>query len=62
MFIERSAEYMENPRRINIAIDEALHKELKIAAAVNGTTLKKYVADAIRDKLERDKTERDKKI
>lgn len=38
---------MENPRRINISIDKALHRELKIAAAVNGTTLKKYVADAI---------------
>ncbi len=31
---------MEATKRINIAIDETLHKELKIAAAVNGTTLK----------------------
>lgn len=52
---------MENSRRINIAIDETLHKELKIAAAVNSTTVKKYVAEAIRDKLEKEKAERDKK-
>ncbi len=46
---------MESTKRINIAIDEALHKELKIAAAVNGITVKEYVARAIRDKLKSEK-------
>lgn len=46
---------MENPKRINIAIDAALHKELKIAAAVNDTTVKEYVAEAIQDKLKKEK-------
>lgn len=53
---------MESTKRINIAIDEVLHKELKIAAAVNGITVKEYVAKAIRDKLDREKTERDNKV
>lgn len=46
---------MENTKRINIAIDEDLHKELKIAAAVNGITVKEYVAKAIQDKLKKEK-------
>lgn len=52
---------MGTPRRINIAIDETLHRELRIAAAVNDTTIKKYVAEAICDKLKREKVERNKK-
>ncbi len=46
---------METIKRINIAIDENLHHELKIAAAVNSTTVKEYVATAIRDKLDKEK-------
>ncbi len=46
---------MENTKRINIAIDEDLHKELKISAAVNGITVKEYVAKAIQDKLKKEK-------
>ncbi len=53
--IEREIDYMENTKRINIAIDEDLHKELKIAAAVNGITVKEYVAKAIQDKLKKEK-------
>lgn len=30
---------MESTERINTAIDEALHKELKIAAAANGAAV-----------------------
>lgn len=52
---------MESTKRINIAIDEVLHKELKIAAAVNGTTVKAYVAKAIRDKLDKEESERNNK-
>ncbi len=50
---------MESAKRINIAIDEVLHKELKIAAAVNGTTVKEYVVKAIQDKLKKEKLEKD---
>lgn len=46
---------MDATKRINIAIDETLHQELKIAAAVNGITLKKYVANAIKESLDKDK-------
>lgn len=49
---------MKKTKRINIAIDEALHKELKIAAAVNDTTVKEYVSKAIQDKLKKEKPER----
>ena len=50
---------METTRRINIAIDEKLHKELKIAAAINGTTIKEFVAISIQEKLNKEKnTER----
>lgn len=52
---------MEATKRINIAIDETLHKELKIAAAVNGTTLKEYVANAIKESLNKDKTKTERK-
>lgn len=53
---------MENIKRINIAIDEVLHKKLKIAAAMNGITVKEYVSKAIQDKLEKEKIERDNKV
>lgn len=52
---------MEATKRINIAIDETLHKELKIAAAVNGTTLKEYVANAIKESLDKDKRKTERK-
>lgn len=52
---------MESTKRINIAIDEVLHKDLKIAAAVNGTTVKEYVAEAIRDRLKKEKSKGDSK-
>ncbi len=46
---------MESEKRINIAISESLHKELKIAAAINGITVKEYVSGAIQDKLDKEK-------
>ncbi len=52
---------MGNTKRINIAIDEVLHKQLKVAAAINGITVKEYVSKAIQDKLEKEKTERNNK-
>ena len=46
---------MENTKRKSIAIDESLHKELKIAAAIKGTTVKEYVAKALHDKLKEER-------
>lgn len=44
----------DNTKRINIAIDEILHKKLKIAATINDITVKEYVIKAIKEKLERE--------
>ena len=49
---------MENVKRINIALDEALHKKLKIAAATKGVTVKEYVTEAICDKLKQKEDEK----
>lgn len=46
---------MEQVKRINIALDENLHRDLKIAAAMKGTSIKNYVAEAVRDKMKQDK-------
>lgn len=44
----------EKRKRINIAIDEVLHRELKITAAINGTTIKEYVSKALRTELDKE--------
>ena len=46
---------MEKPKRINVIVDEDLHKELKIASAITGVSIKQYVADAVREKMKKDK-------
>lgn len=62
LFIEEGgARSMDNTKRINIALNEALHRKLKIAAATKGVTVKEYVTEAICDKLEKGETERGKK-
>lgn len=43
---------MEDKKRVSIAMDAELHKQLKIAAAEHGTTIAEMVTDAIKDKLE----------
>lgn len=45
---------MEQTKRINIAIDGNLHRDLKIAAAVTDMSIKEYVAKALREKMKRD--------
>lgn len=45
---------MEQVKRINIAIDGNLHRDLKIAAAVTDKSIKDYVADALKEKMQRD--------
>lgn len=49
--LERRFEWMSTVKRINIAVDEDLHKKLRIASAVNCVTIKEYVASAILYKL-----------
>ena len=46
---------MKKPKRINVIVDEDLHKELKIASAITGVSIKQYVADAVREKMKKDK-------
>ena len=41
-------------KRLNILVDNDLHKKLKISAAVNGTTMTEYVKEAIIEKITRD--------
>lgn len=47
---------MENTKRINIAIAEETHKDLKIIAASQGKTLAQVVNEAIVEKLKKEKT------
>ena len=40
--------------RINIWMDEDLHKRLKIAAAMKGVTIQEFVTDSIQNATKRD--------
>lgn len=40
--------------RINIWMDEELHKSLKIAAALKGVTVQQFVTDSIQNAVKRD--------
>ncbi|MBW2999034.1 hypothetical protein KY339_00030 [Candidatus Woesearchaeota archaeon] len=41
--------------RVNIEIPEEVHKKVKIACAVNSTTLIQFINQAIEEKLKHDK-------
>lgn len=41
-------------KRLNIPIDDDLHKILKVQVINKGTTLGKYVIEAIKEKLQRE--------
>lgn len=41
--------------KINVAVDEATHRALKILAASQGKTLKTIVLEALREKAEKQK-------
>lgn len=46
---------VQETKRLNIQITGELHKEMKVAAAQEGITISQYVAEAIADRVERDK-------
>jgi len=41
-------------KRVNIQLDEELHRRAKILAVLQGTTLNDYLAAAVRKAVERD--------
>lgn len=53
--MQKGGSGMASPKRIYVIVDEDLHKELKIASAITGVTIKQYVADAVREKMKKDK-------
>ena len=52
---------MTDKKRINIAIESELHKQLRVMTVENDTTITDYVVQAIAEKLERDKTNQEEK-
>lgn len=44
-------------KRVNIVIDDELHRLLKIEVAKESTTIAKFVAEAIKEKIERSNKE-----
>lgn len=46
---------METKKRLNVSVDENLHRDLKIAAITKGITISSYVIEAIAEKIEREK-------
>ena len=44
-------------KRMNIVIDDELHRLLKIEVAKESTTISKFVAEAIKEKIERSNKE-----
>lgn len=45
----------DGTKRLNIVVSEELHRQLKICAFENGVTLASFVAEAIAEKIEREK-------
>lgn len=43
----------DDTKRLNVVIDNELHKKLKMAVAEQETTIGTFVAEAIKDKLEK---------
>lgn len=43
----------EDKKRLNIAIDAELHRQLKIAAAQQGITIVQMVSEGIKDKIKK---------
>ena len=41
--------------RVNISLDDELHKKLKVACALLSVTLEHYINESISEKLKRDK-------
>lgn len=45
----------DDTKRLNVVIPVELHRDLKIEVAREGTTIAQFVADAIREKIEKSK-------
>ena len=45
----------EDTKRLNVVISTELHRDLKVEAAKSGITLAQFVADAIAEKIQRQK-------
>ena len=48
-------------KRLNVSIEDDLHKKLKMAVAESGITIGKFVEEAIVEKLESSKKEQTQK-
>ena len=48
-------------KRLNVSIEDNLHRLLKVAAAQQSTTISEFVTDAIKEKLEQD-TDKKKEV
>ena len=51
----------EGTKRLNIVISNNLHRNLKIEVAKQGITITQFVAEAITEKIERQKGDKDKR-
>jgi Uncharacterized protein encoded in hypervariable junctions of pilus gene clusters len=49
----------EGTKRLNIVISNNLHRNLKIEVAKQGITITQFVAEAITEKIERQKGDKD---
>ena len=45
----------DDTKRLNVVISADLHRELKVEVAKQGTTIAQYVAEAIEEKINRQK-------
>lgn len=45
----------EDTKRLNVVISTELHRDLKVEVAKTGTTIAQFVADAIAEKIEKQK-------
>lgn len=53
-FIKERGIMSEDMKRLNIVISADLHKDLKVAAALNGITLQQFVSEAISEKIKKE--------
>ena len=45
-------------KRLNVSVDDELHKQLKMAVAEGSTTIGQFVIEAISEKLENDRQQK----
>lgn len=49
----------DDTKRLNVVISTELHRDLKVEAARTGTTIAQFVAEAIAEKIEKQKAEKE---